>query len=47
VLPAERCDVPRQVLVDRAALAPQIVIGHVEIFGVPEDDCRVSGAILE
>ena len=31
---------PQQILVDRPALAPQIGIGNVEIFRVPEDDCR-------
>ena len=40
VLPAERCDMPQQVVADRPALAPQLRVGHLQILCVPEDDGR-------
>ena len=39
MLPTERRHVPEKVLVDWPALAPQIGIGNIEIFRIPEDDC--------
>ena len=40
VLPAERCDVTEQVLVDGPALPPKLAIGGLQISPIPEDDGR-------